>query len=102
MLFSIINVAYAKSVRKCLVGAVIEIDENGHSRIVSCEKWARPVEAVLAEQDAIKNAYAEENEALRSGNYEIIETEDDKTPALGKLQNKLDDLGSSIFGLIGL
>ena len=96
-LFAFVSVAEA---RKCLVGAVVEIDENGHSRIVSCEKWERNVEAVVAEQDAINNAYAEENEALKSGNYEIVESED-STPGLGKLQNKIDNIGKSIFGLIG-
>lgn len=36
----------------CIRGAVIEIDSNGHSKIISCDEWDRPVEAVLAEQKA--------------------------------------------------
>lgn len=104
--------------RRCLRGAVWDVNEKGESRLVSCAKWERPVEARLAEQEAINRALGGEpapekeiNHRSGSGNEDMSylaretrrgeKVEDNKTPALGKLQNKLDDIGSSIFGLIG-
>lgn len=36
--------------RRCLEGAVFDVDENGQAQLVDCAKWERNPEAVLAEQ----------------------------------------------------
>uniref|UniRef100_UPI004029CF53 hypothetical protein n=1 Tax=Candidatus Scatocola faecipullorum TaxID=2840917 RepID=UPI004029CF53 len=49
------------------------------------------VEYINAERDAINNYTSKE-----ISNYEVIQTED-KTPLLGKAQNKLNELGSELL-----
>lgn len=39
---------------------------------------------------------------FEDGDFEIIRKDEDQTPTLGKVQNKLNELGSEVFGLIGL
>lgn len=65
-------------------------------------KNVEELQGMIAEQDAINNAYTEEDAAMKAGDFEIIRKGEDQTPALGKVQNKLNELGSEVFGLIGL
>lgn len=46
--------------RRCIEGAVFDVDEYGQAQLVDCAKWERNSEAVEAEQEAI-NVYSSEN-----------------------------------------
>lgn len=89
------NNAVALTPKRCVEGAVWEVNEWGEEELVDCAKWeSSDPQVLIAEQAAI-------DEAFESGEYEVIQSED-ITPALGKFQNKLNELGSEVFGLIGL
>lgn len=91
----IANSANALTPKRCVEGAVWEINKWGEEELVDCVKWeSHNPEAMVVEQEAIDRAF-------ESGEYEVIQSED-ITPPLGKLQNKLDKLSSKVFGLIGL
>ena len=74
--------------RKCLEGAVFDVDDNGQAILVSCEKWERDVEAEVAEQAAI-NAYTETTTSGED-NIEIYYDKPDQTPLLGRIQNEIN------------
>lgn len=82
--------------KRCLEGAVWEINDWGEEELVSCGKWEQDPSAAVAEQEAINSAYDEEYEAFKAGNYEVIRPEDE-TPMLGKAQNKLNEISSEVF-----
>lgn len=43
----------AMTPRRCLEGAVWEVNNLGEEELVDCAKWERPVEARVAEKDAL-------------------------------------------------
>lgn len=81
--------------RKCLEGAVFDVDDNGQAILVSCEKWERDVEAEVAEQAAI-NAYTETTTSGED-NIEIYYDKPDQTPLLGRIQNEINAVWHSLF-----
>ena len=94
-LTGIANNANALTPKRCIEGAVWELNSWGEEELVSCAKWeSSDPQTSIAEQEAIDRAF-------ESGEYEVIQPED-ITPTLGKIQNKLDKLSSEVFGLIGL
>ena len=94
-LVGVANSVNALTPKRCVEGAVWELNKWGEEELVSCAKWeSSDPQVLIAEQEAIA-------EAFESGEYEVIQSED-ITPALGKVQNKLNKLGSEVFGLIGL
>ena len=94
-LVGIANSANALTPKRCIDGAVWELNEWGEEELVSCAKWeSSDPQTSIAEQEAIDRAF-------ESGNYEVVQPED-ITPTLGKIQNKLDELSSNVFGLMGL
>lgn len=80
------------SARKCLDGAVFDVDDNGRAVLVDCAKWERNPEAVLAEQVAI-NAYT--NEEMED--FIVQNDKPDETPLLGKVQNKIDEVWHNFY-----
>lgn len=87
------NNVNALTPKRCVEGAVWETDDLGDPQLVECAKWEQTnPQITLAEQKAI-------DEAFKSGDYQVIESED-KTPTLGKVQNKLNEFGSKVFGVI--
>lgn len=87
-------VSFNAFARKCLEGAVFDVDEKGQTQLVDCAKWERKPGAVLAEQEAI-NAYT--NEEIDFSNADIQYTKPDETPALGKAQNKINDTWHKVY-----
>ena len=83
--------------RRCLEGAVFDIDDNGQTQIVDCAKWERNPKAILAEQRAIEN-YT--NEEIDFSNAVIESTQPDNTPFLGKVQNNIDDIWNKTYRAI--
>lgn len=83
--------------RRCLEGAMFDIDENGQAQLVECAKWERNPEAILAEQRAIEN-YT--NEEIDFSNAVIESTQPDNTPFLGKVQNNIDDIWNKSYRAI--
>ena len=81
--------------RKCLEGAVFDVDDNGQAILVSCEKWERDVEAEVAEQ-AVINAYTETTTSGED-NVKIYYDKPDQTPLLGRIQNKINAAWHSLF-----
>ena len=91
--------AQALTPKRCIEGDVWEIDDLGDPQLVSCAKWERDPAGVVAEREAINNAYNDETEAaFKAGNYEVINHKEDETPLLGKAQNKLNELSSDTLG----
>lgn len=89
------NSANALTPKRCVEGAVWEMNSWGEEELVDCAKWeSYNPEAMVAEQEAIDRAF-------ESGEYEVIQSED-ITPTLGKVQNKLDKLSSEVFKLLWL
>lgn len=80
------------SARKCLDGAVFDVDDNGQAVLVDCAKWEREPEAVLAEQEAI-NAYTSE----KTEDFVVQNDKPDETPLLGKVQNKIDEVWHNFY-----
>ncbi len=80
------------SARKCLDGAVFDVDDNGQAVLVDCAKWERNPEAVLAEQEAI-NAYTSEE----TEDFVVQNDKPDETPLLGKVQNKIDEVWHNFY-----
>lgn len=80
------------SARKCLDGAVFDVDDNGQAVLVDCAKWERNPEAVLAEQEAI-NAYTSEE----MEDFVVQNDKPDETPLLGKVQNKIDEVWHNFY-----
>lgn len=80
--------------RRCLDGAVFDVDEYGKAQLVDCAKWERNPEAILAEQDAI-NAYT--TQEVDFSNAVIERMQPDETPALGKAQNKINETWHNIY-----
>ena len=93
----ILMVAENACARRCLEGAVFDVDENGQAQLVDCAKWERNPEAVLAEQKAIDN-YT--NEEIDFSNAVIERAQPDNTPFLGKVQNKINDTWDNIYQTI--
>lgn len=83
--------------RKCLEGAVFDVDKNGQSQLVDCAKWEREPEAILAEQ-AVINSYTNEENDFSDANIQY--TSPDNTPVLGKVQNQINDVWSNIYSTI--
>lgn len=83
--------------RRCLDGAIFEVDDSGQTQIVDCAKWERNPEAVLAEQQAIDNYTDEEIDFL---NAVIERAEPDDTLFFGKVQNKIEDTCHDIYSAI--
>lgn len=80
------------SARKCLDGAVFDVDDNGQAVLVDCAKWERNPEAVLAEQEAI-NAYTSEE----TEDFVVQNDKPGETPLLGKVQNKIDEVWHNFY-----
>lgn len=78
--------------RKCLDGAVFDVDDNGQAVLVDCAKWERNPEAVLTEQEAI-NAYTSE----KTEDFVVQNDKPDETPLLGKVQNKIDEVWHNFY-----
>ena len=95
--FLFIFIAENAFARRCLEGAVFDVDENGQAQLVECSKWERNPEAVLAEQKAIEN-YT--NEEIDFSNAVIESTQPDDTPFLGKIQNKIDNIWNKTYQVI--
>ena len=94
-LIGIANNANALTPKRCIEGAIWEKNSWGEEELVDCARWeSSDPQTSIAEQEAIDRAF-------ESGDYEVIQPED-ITPTLGKIQNKLDELSSNVFGLIGL
>ncbi len=81
--------------RKCLDGAVFDVDDSGQAILVSCEKWERDIGAEVSEQAAI-NAYTETTTNGES-NIEIYYDKPDQTPLLGRIQNKINAAWHFLF-----
>lgn len=87
------NDVNALTPKRCLEGAVWEYNDSDYPLLVDCAKWEQTnPQITLDEQKAI-------DEVSESDDYEVIQPED-ITPALGKVQNKLNELGSKVFGVI--
>lgn len=78
-------------------GNVCETPEQAIRRMESYDEVDVSYMTDLAEEEAI-DRYTISDEKIDM-NYSEHE---DTTPALGKVQNKLNELGSEVFGLIGL
>lgn len=83
------------SARKCLDGAVFDVDDNGQAVLVDCAKWERNPEAVFAEQEAI-NAYTSEE----TEDFIVQNDKPDETPLLGKVQNKIDEVWHNFYQFV--
>lgn len=83
------------SARKCLDGAIFDVDDNGQAVLVDCAKWERNPEAVLAEQEAI-NAYTSE----KTEDFIVQNDKPDETPLLGKVQNKIDEVWHNFYQFV--
>ncbi len=95
-IFSLILILAAENAtaRRCLEGSVFDVDENGQTQLIDCTKWERNPEAVLAKQEAI-NAYT--NEEIDFSNADIQYTQPDKTPILGKVQDRINDTWHNVY-----
>lgn len=96
LLTFIISILIAENTfaRRCLDGAIFEVDDNGQTQIVDCAKGERNHEAVLAEQQTIDN-YTDEK--IDFSNAVIERAEPDDTPFFGKVQNKVDDTWDNVY-----
>ncbi len=95
-IFSLILILAAENAtaRRCFEGAVFDVDEKGQAQLVDCAKWERDPEVVLAEQEAI-NVYTDEE--IDFSNADIQYTQPDKTPILGKAQDKINNTWHNVY-----
>lgn len=95
-IFSLILILAAENATalRCFEGAVFDVDEKGQAQLVDCGKWEKNPEAVLAEQDAI-NAYT--SEEVEFSDADIQYTKPDKTPILGKVQDRINDTWHNVY-----
>ena len=113
MLFMLNNAANAYYVLKAPDGRVKTIGCKektiGKDHYICCddncqkpEYWIeRAYEGEINYMKDLAEVETIDRHTMSDEKVEFEKVEDNKTPALGKLQNKLDDIGSSIFGLIG-